>query len=73
MTEELNKRPNRCCPIGHADFSWTSETKGFGHLTFYVRNGVIFCDNESMDREFIKQNLCDMVDEIVLNQPPTDK
>jgi hypothetical protein len=45
---------------------WTSTNVGFGQFKFYTKDDVVYCDNECMSKEFIKQVLCDMVDNCVL-------
>lgn len=52
-----------------ARFLWALDGVGFGELYFYVQDGKIYCDNETMDKEFIKKMLCKMVDDCIL----TDK
>jgi len=42
------------------------EKFGFGELTFYKENNKIFCDNEYMGKDFIKQMLCALVDKCEL-------
>jgi hypothetical protein len=49
--------------------NWSAKGIGFGQLYFYTDNGLIYCDNELMDKEFIKQVLCQMVDDCVLTCP----
>lgn len=31
---------------------WEAEDIGFGELSFYIKNGETFCDNECMSEEF---------------------
>lgn len=47
---------------------WSVPNVGFGTLHFYKgKDGKIHCGNECMSREFIKKVLCDMVDDLVLD------
>ena len=43
-------------------FSWGIEDFGFGTTTFYYKDGVLKCDNETMSKDKIKQLLCAFVD-----------
>jgi hypothetical protein len=49
---------------------WTATGIGFGEFWFKVENGKTVCDNEGMSKEFIKQMLCQMVDDCVLKDKP---
>jgi hypothetical protein len=46
--------------------NWSIKGKGFGQLYFYEKDGVIYISNECTSKEFIKQVLCTMVDQSVL-------
>lgn len=47
--------------------SWAANYVGFGQLVFRTDGqGRVHCDNECMSREFIKQVLCKLVDDMVL-------
>lgn len=43
-------------------FIWGVEDFGFGTTTFYYKDGVLKCDNETMSKDKIKQLLCAFVD-----------
>jgi len=45
-----------------AQFSWSKPGLGFGSISFYEMDGTLYCDNECMSKEFIKERLCKMVD-----------
>jgi hypothetical protein len=68
MTVEslLDKIPNSVNLSNEFTVEWTSTNIGFGLFKFYTKDDVIYCDNECMSKEFIKQILCDMVDNSVL-------
>ena len=58
-------------PIGCEDavsFSWGVPGRGFGQLIFYMKEGKLYCDNECMDKEFIKERLCKLVDNAELTE-----
>lgn len=59
-----------CAPVNNtfADFTWTAKGIGFGYLRFYLgKDGIIHCDSESMNKQFIKNMLCKMVDDCVFD------
>jgi hypothetical protein len=41
---------------------WSIKGVGFGQFYFYEKDGVMYCDNEIMSKNFIKMVLCKMVD-----------
>ncbi len=43
-------------------FEWGIEKFGFGTTTFYYKDGILKCDNETLDKELIKKILCDFID-----------
>lgn len=45
--------------------NWGNE-RGFGQLYFYQKDGQIYCDNELLSKDTIKEILCSMVDDSVL-------
>lgn len=47
------------------DLAWTTESAGFGHTTFYNKKGKLYCDNETMSKDFVKAVMCKFVDEAV--------
>ena len=55
-----------CEPACGITFNWSRKDVGFGQLYFYVKDGVMYCDNELMGKEFIKETLCKMVDDCEL-------
>ena len=45
---------------------WQTRNAGFGEVRFYVASdGKIHCENECMDREFVKSVLVKLVDDAV--------
>lgn len=82
--EYLNKVPTICRPwsidkklakiLGskerdpHITLSWCKSGVGFGEFTFYNKKGKIYCNNETMSKEFIKEMLCKMVDDCILTE-----
>jgi len=69
LTDFFNKFDNGCTPVGHAEFEWTAKGVGFGGMYFYLNkeDGYVHCENEAMSREFLKEMLCQMVDNCVLD------
>lgn len=47
------------------DLAWTTKSAGFGHTTFYNKKGKLYCDNETMSKDFVKAVMCKLVDEAV--------
>lgn len=60
--------PDSCHPQGYVTFDWTQNRFGFGQLSFYVKDGQVHCKNELMSKEWIKQQLCQMVDNCILDE-----
>lgn len=60
-----------CEPHRNASFSWSAKGCGFGQMTFYIdeADGYVHCANEIMSRAFLKDMLCKMVDNCVLDDP----
>lgn len=60
-----------CDPHGYTVFSWSSKGTGFGQVSFHLdtEDGYVHCSNEIMSRSFIKEMLCKMVDNCVLDEP----
>mgnify|MGYP000436271008 CR=1 FL=1 len=55
--------------------SWSKKGKGFGNFWFFFEkdengNDVLKCDNECENRTFIKEILCNMVDNAELVDEP---
>lgn len=46
--------------------NWSLPNRGFGQLYLYQSGNVVFCDNELLDKETIKQILNKLVDDCVL-------
>ena len=64
----LDGTPLYCRPDSEVVFHWGKPGVGFGTATFYYSDhefGVmkLYCDNETMSKAFIKEMLCQMVDE----------
>ena len=56
--------PNKVCDGGF-DIAWSSVSAGWGSFTFYrKKNGGWMVDNEAMSRDFLKEVLCKLADEI---------
>lgn len=56
-------------PIGSAGFNWSQKGCGFGQFYFYKKDGKTYISNEIMSRGFIKEQLCRLVDEAILDCP----
>lgn len=65
----LDSCENHCEPAGYVAFQWSMEGVGFGSVGFYVKNEQVHCNNELMSRRFIKDILCQMVDDCVMEEP----
>lgn len=48
---------------GNIGVTWATRTAGFGSVSFWIEDSKIMCDNETMDRQFVKDVLCKLVDE----------
>ena len=59
--------PNCCEPVGETTFLWSQQKFGFGQVSFYVQDGKVHCRNETMSKQWIKQQLCQMVDNCILD------
>jgi hypothetical protein len=70
MKEFLNSFNESCEPIGHITFRWSSKGVGFGTMSFYLdpKDGYVHCGNEIMSRQFLKDMLCKMVDNAVMDE-----
>ena len=51
----------------YAAFQWGLPGTGFGNIVFYTKDGELRCDNECMSKKFIKERLCKMVDDCILD------
>lgn len=73
MKEKFEQLDDQCYPKQPLYIGWVANKIGFGELYFYTKetdDGVtIYCDNELMNKEFIKRMLCKMVDDAVLTCP----
>jgi len=60
-----------CEPLRTTTFSWSKKGCGFGQMYFYLdkEDGYVHCGNEIMSRQFLKDMLCKMVDNCVLDEP----
>jgi hypothetical protein len=80
ITRFLDNCPDFCVPtpddqqmipIGCEDticFQWAKPGTGFGGFIFYYKDGKLYCDNECMSKEFLKERLCKMVDDAELTE-----
>jgi hypothetical protein len=62
----LQQTPDSVDLSNEFTIEWAAKNVGFGQFKFYTKDDVVYCDNECMSKEFIKQVLCDMVDNCVL-------
>ena len=68
ILERSAKLPTECRPSGDCEFGWVAKGIGFGSFRFWIdEDNVLRCDNEAMGKQFIKDMLCKMVDEAVLD------
>ena len=64
--------PNFVEPSDNFTVVWGVEKLGWGEFMFYVgTDKKVHCRNEIMSKEFIKARLCEMVDNCILDEPPT--
>lgn len=66
----LDGTPLYCRPDSEVVFHWGKPGIGFGTATFYYSDHEfgemkLYCDNETMSKAFIKEMLCQMVDDSV--------
>lgn len=67
----LDSCSDHCVPSEGVTFEWSKPGVGFGLADFYFsaheEGGEIklYCDNETMSKEFIKERLCKMVDDAI--------
>jgi len=71
LREFLDNFEENCEPIKGAAFQWSAKGVGFGQMYFYLSedDGYVHCGNEIMSRAFLKEMLCKMVDNCVLDEP----
>lgn len=67
IKEFFDSMKDNCEPEGTTTFNWSAKGIGFGQFYFYVKDGELRCENECMNKGFIKKMLCQMVDESTLN------
>ncbi len=65
----FNNCSNGCEPAGYVAFQWSVKGVGFGSIGFYTKDDKVNCNNELMSREFIKDILCKMVDDCIMEEP----
>ena len=68
ILDDFEKLEDTCTPLRLVDFEWTAKGVGFGQFWFFYdeKKKIIRCGNEMMSKDFIKQMLCKMVDDCVL-------
>ena len=60
---------DECRPVGSVTFNWSAKGIGFGQMEFHMdEDGYVHCYNEIMSRKFLKEMLCAMVDNCVLDE-----
>jgi hypothetical protein len=71
LREFFDRFDESCEPVGTASFQWTAKGVGFGGMYFYFdkKDSYVHCENEIMSRKFLKEMLCHMVDNCVLDCP----
>ena len=62
LQKVFDKMDDYCVPIENCFFRWSKKGCGFGTLSFYFKDGKLICDNDHMNKDFVKKLLCDMVD-----------
>ncbi|NCQ51930.1 hypothetical protein GW796_08560 [archaeon] len=71
--DSLKKIEGSCEPTNGITFNWRANGIGFGQMYFYLDkdDGYVHCGNEiiSRSRRFLKEMLCAMVDNSVLDEP----
>jgi len=60
---------DNCEPSGYVNFQWSMKGMGFGSVGFYEKNGKVHCNNELMSKQFVKDILCKMVDDCIMEEP----
>lgn len=59
------EKPTTVELLGPIYMNW-GNSRGFGQLYFYEKDGKIYCDNELLSKDTIKKILCDLVDQSTL-------
>lgn len=73
IKELLDNCEDYCEPALKTVFNWSKKGKGFGQIYFYIKDNEVRCENECESKEFIKEMLCKMVDECILDDPRDDE
>lgn len=64
--------PNYTEPAQPFSIVWGLKGMGWGELYFYIgEDRKVHCGNELMSKKFIKERLCQMVDDCILDDPPS--
>jgi hypothetical protein len=66
MKTDFKAPQNYCEPTDTIHLRFGVKGFGFGELYFYFKDDKIYCDNEFMDKETIKQIINIMVDKSIL-------
>ena len=53
---------------GGFSVQWATKEAGFGSLTFYRKDGKLRCDSETTSREFIKEVINHLLDEVIIDR-----
>ncbi|MEO6692405.1 MAG: hypothetical protein ABIO44_08710 [Saprospiraceae bacterium] len=74
LTALFNSMKDACSPSGDFkntcyQFDWSAKGVGFGQFYFYMKDDKLHCSNELMSKRFIKQMLCKMVDDAIMDDP----
>jgi hypothetical protein len=71
LKEMMDKVPNYCEPAEKFTVAWGVKNLGWGEFIFYIDSDhKVHCHNELMSKRFIKEQLCKMVDDCILDEPP---
>ena len=63
----FNSCPTAVCINNSFTISWSEPGIGFGEFHFYEDGDGFHCDNEGMNREFVKKILTRLADEVILD------
>ena len=71
LSEIFDKCPDDVSIVNPIHLQFSMKGFGFGEVRFYqdAETGTIYCDNECMSKDTIKQILSMMVDQSTLNHP----
>ena len=65
----FDSMPNTCVPTeGYTSLDWSVKGRGFGQLYFFVEDGKLYCNNECLSKERVKEILCMMVDNSIFDE-----